>query len=531
MQIATLMMKIKLFFTKKAIIWTIVIFLVLFGFWFFFIKKSTSTNIQTAVVKIQDIQKTVLTTGQVVSSTDLNLSFQTSGVIRQINVKEGDVVGTGQTLAILDQGSVSANLESAQGSLASAQANYNKILAAATSQDIAVSQANVDAANTTLSNAKQNLINQISVAYNNANTVVLSNTNNLFSNPQSMNPQFGISGTNQTNQQLTGDVNSKRVVINAILSKWQTEILTLNDNNVDVAVSDSFNNLSTISSYLSDIINLLTSYTQVTSGGSQTTLTTYTTTVTTAKSTVDAAYTAITTYDQAIKSAQSSLAQAKASLALKQAPTRPEDVEIARAQVLSAQGTVRAAEVAVSNTILRAPASGTITQVDIKLGEQAQAMKQVIKLLNVGELHTEALVSESDIAAIAVGQSIDNTFDALGPEKHFTTKVLTVNPASTVISGVVNYKVTGSLEKISEVKPGMTSNMTIMVAEKKAVLAIPSSSVVNKDNKRFVKVVDDPKTKTYHEVEVQTGLEADGGLTEVISGLTEGQEVVTYIKK
>ena len=108
--------------------------------------------------------------------------------------------------------------------------------------------------------------------------------------------------------------------------------------------------------------------------------------------------------------------------------------------------------------------------------------------------------------------------------------MLTVNPASTIVSGVVNYKVTGSLEKIPGVKPGMTDNMTIMVAEKKGVLAIPSSAVVNKNGGRFVNIIDDPKKKTYHEVSVTTGLEADGGLTEITSGLSAGQEIVTYIK-
>jgi multidrug efflux pump subunit AcrA (membrane-fusion protein) len=98
------------------------------------------------------------------------------------------------------------------------------------------------------------------------------------------------------------------------------------------------------------------------------------------------------------------------------------------------------------------------------------------------------------------------------------------------VSGVVNYKVTGSLENIPEVRPGMTSNMTILVTERKGVLVVPTSSVINKDSKKFIRIVDDPKTKTYHEIEVQTGLEADGGLVEIVSGLTEGQEVVTYIK-
>jgi multidrug efflux pump subunit AcrA (membrane-fusion protein) len=108
--------------------------------------------------------------------------------------------------------------------------------------------------------------------------------------------------------------------------------------------------------------------------------------------------------------------------------------------------------------------------------------------------------------------------------------VLTVNPASTVVSGVVNYKVTGSLEKIPEVKPGMTANMTIKVAEKKNVLVVPSGAIINKNGKHIVKVINDSKKKTFTEVEVEVGLSADGGLTEIISGLKDGQEVVTYMK-
>src|SRR5207249_1527717 len=118
---------------------------------------------------------------------------------------------------------------------------------------------------------------------------------------------------------------------------------------------------------------------------------------------------------------------------------RPEDLSIAEANVKLTQANL-------NNTLIVAPASGTITEVDIKLGEQAVPAKQALKLLNVGQLHTEALVSEADIASVKVGESIDNTFDALGPDKHFQSKVLTVNPASTVVSGVVNYKVTGSLD-------------------------------------------------------------------------------------
>ena len=530
MQSSTFIMKLKIFFTRKKFIWSIIVLLILFAMWFLFGRKTVGGNIQTGIVKRQDIEKTVLTTGQVVSSTDLDLSLQSSGVVRQVMVKEGDNVTTGQTLVVLDQSNVSASLESAQGSLAQAQANYNKILAAATLQDVAVSQANVDTAVIALENAKQNLIRDLSISYNNINTTILSNTNSLFSNPQSDSPMFGIAGTVQTNQQLVSTVNNDRTLVNSALLKWRNDVSLVNENNMDQTLKNSTNYITTVKNYLTDILSLITTYSQFNTYSGQTALSSVQVALSSTKTIVDTSYTTITNDNQAIKSAQSSLDQAKASLSLKQAPARPEDLDIAKAQVLSADGAVHAAQANLNNTVLKAPANGTITQIDIKIGEQAVASKELMKLLNVGELHTEALVSESDIASVLVGQSIDNTFDALGPDKHFKTTVLTVNPASTIISGVVNYKVIGSLEKIPNVKPGMTANMTINVAEAKGVLVVPSSAIVNKNGSHFVKVIDDPKKKTYHQVEVKIGLEADGGLTEVTSGLTEGDVVVTFIK-
>ncbi len=530
MQYLTFIERVKAFFTKKKIIWGLVILVLVFVGWFFFIRKPVNSKIQTASIVRKDVKRTVLTTGQVVSAVDLSLSFQTSGVVRRINVKEGSNVQAGQVLAMLDQGNSSASLESARGALAQAKANYEKVKAAATMQDIAVSESAVDTASVTLENAKQDLMNEILNAYNSANTSVLSSTNNLYSNAQSSSPQFGITGTVQTNAQSVSNANSDRVAINTLLADWQTKLATLSDANRDQFAIETLANLLKVGNYFTNIINILSSYTIVTSGGSQTTLSTYQTNVVSAKATVDASYTTILNDIQAIKSANFALAQAKAALALKQAPARPEDVSIAEAQVMSAQGQYDLALSAFNNTIIVAPESGTITQIDIKLGEQATAMKEVIKLLNVGELHTEAQVSEADIASVVVGQTIDNTFDALGPDKHFQSKVLTVNPASTLVSGVVNYKITGSLENIPEVRPGMTSNMTILVAEKKDVLVTPSASIINQDGKKFVRIVDDPKTKTYHQIEVTTGLEADGGEVEVLTGLKEGDSVVTYVK-
>jgi HlyD family secretion protein len=198
---------------------------------------------------------------------------------------------------------------------------------------------------------------------------------------------------------------------------------------------------------------------------------------------------------------------------------------------LSAQGQVEAAEANVEHTLIRAPADGTITLVSVKVGEQSAPGTPVLVLQDVSSLHLEANVSEADIAVVAPNQSVDVTFDALGVSRHFTATVQTVNPASVVVSGVVNYKVTALISgEVTEIKPGMTANMTIQVARKENVLAVPQQAIVSHDRKQYVRVVDDIKQKTYHEVEVQTGITADGGVVELLSGLTEGQTIVTYLK-
>ena len=78
-------------FTKKRIIWGFVVLIILggIGYWIFG-NHSVGPTIQTAQVTRQTVKATVLSTGQVVSGTDLSLSFRGSGVIKSVMVKEGD---------------------------------------------------------------------------------------------------------------------------------------------------------------------------------------------------------------------------------------------------------------------------------------------------------------------------------------------------------------------------------------------------------------------------------------------------------
>ena len=78
-------------------------------------------------------------------------------MVTQVLVQEGDKVKAGQTLATLNQSSAAAALTTAEGGLAQAQANYEKVVQGSTDTQIAVTQQAVYAAQVALNNATTSL--------------------------------------------------------------------------------------------------------------------------------------------------------------------------------------------------------------------------------------------------------------------------------------------------------------------------------------------------------------------------------------
>lgn len=504
----------KKFWTKKKIWWAAALAAVAVAGFFIARSQHNGSDVVTEQVKKQDIKQTVLATGQVVSGTDLRLSFRSSGTVSRVNVKEGDKVKSGAVLATLDQKDQLAALTTARGALASARANYNKVLSGASNEEVAVYQVALDNAQTTLDTTikqQQVLVDNAYKALLNSGLAAIAGSGNAGSVTAT------VTGAYTGQQQ---GVYKISIVTTGSGLRFEVNGLETGSGPVDItpqplgtrglyiqfsSTSVPANNTWTVSIPNNQAATYVTNY--------------------------NAYQAALETQKSSVSSAQNAVSAARANLDLKKAAARPADLEAAQAQILSAQGQVQAAESALENTIVRAPLDGTITSSNIKVGELASALAEVMVLQDVGNLHVEANVSEANIAAMRPGQEVDITFDALGIDRHFAGKVETVNPASTLVSGVVNYKVTTSVQDIPEIKPGMTANMTVLISQKPSVLAIPSRAVVESGGKKVVRVITDPNKKTYKEVEVQTGLEADGGVVEVVRGLNEGEEIVTFVKK
>jgi len=221
--------------------------------------------------------------------------------------------------------------------------------------------------------------------------------------------------------------------------------------------------------------------------------------------------------------AQSQLNQLKTS-------ARPQDISLSQAQVSQAQAALDLVKNQITNNIIKAPMDGTITKKNYEAGEHFAISKPVFSILGVNNFQIEVDVSEADITKVALNDPAEITLDAFGEDVKFYGQVNFVEPAETVIQDVVYYKVKINFDgQEKDVKSGMTANANITTASKENILVVPSRAVIEKNGSgKFARSLAAGQIK---EVPVTIGLRGDDGLVEVLSGLNEGDTVVTFIQQ
>lgn len=222
---------------------------------------------------------------------------------------------------------------------------------------------------------------------------------------------------------------------------------------------------------------------------------------------------------------KAALESAKASLAQTEAPPREVDVASLRAQVLDARTAYEQALEKLEDIRILAPLSGVITDIVPERGELVTAGNPVVRMIASDGLTIEALVPEADITKVEPGQSMTITLDAYGDDIEFNGTVISENADQTVVQDAIYYTTYVEFDrKDMDVKSGMTANLTILTGERKNVLYIPSRSLRVSDNMTTVRVQDGNDVE---EREIEIGLRGDEGRVEVLSGVEEGEQVIT----
>ena len=244
--------------------------------------------------------------------------------------------------------------------------------------------------------------------------------------------------------------------------------------------------------------------------------------------------------------------------------------EIAEANKQSAYYNVQSVSASVSEaydnlnrTSIYAPMSGTISKLDVEIGErvvgtQQMAGTEILRVANLNNMEVEVDVNENDIVKVQVGDSANVEVDAyLKKEfKGIVTEIANSAYGNLTSDQVTNFKVKvrilkesyldlleGKPENYSPFRPGMTATTDIITNTRKDAIAIPISSVVVKTDTTsnststkttvsqsntdvkfecvFIKDGDVAKLKV-----VETGIQDDSNI-EIISGLQVGDEVIT----
>lgn len=185
----------------------------------------------------------------------------------------------------------------------------------------------------------------------------------------------------------------------------------------------------------------------------------------------------------------------------------------------------------ITESYLYAPFGGIVIRKNIEPGELAVANAAIMTIAREGDLILESNIPESDIIKISIGQKANITLDAFSSSEIFEAAVFEIEPAATVIQDVVYYKTKLKLMKFNPLfKNGMSADIDIKTAEKSNVLAVPARAIKMEGEKKYVEIMKNEATQEIEKRYIQTGLEGDEGLIEIVSGLSEGEKVITLVK-
>jgi RND family efflux transporter MFP subunit len=226
-----------------------------------------------------------------------------------------------------------------------------------------------------------------------------------------------------------------------------------------------------------------------------------------------------------VLAARAALVQSQAELTYKQTGNRKEVVDGQRAQLAGAQGTLASLYADLAKRRLLAPVPGTVTLVDVRLGETAQPGTTVVAMNADGNFEIEVNVSEIDVGKVQVGDRVAITLDAFPGETSWAGSVATVNPSEKVVDGIIFYKTVIVFDtEDPRLKSGMTANLDIETGRAAGVLRVPLRAVKERGGKVYVQVMTTASAEP-EDREVMLGIEDNDG-AEVRSGLAEGDLVV-----
>jgi HlyD family secretion protein len=213
---------------------------------------------------------------------------------------------------------------------------------------------------------------------------------------------------------------------------------------------------------------------------------------------------------------------------------------VSKAQIAQAEASLKTAETNLRYTKIVSPVDGIVVSRNVDVGQTVAASFQTPTLFTIAQdltkMQIDTNVDEADIGRVKTGMEVEFTVDAY-PETTFKGKVFQVRNAPIIVQNVVTYDVVIKVDNPDlRLKPGMTTNVSIITSVKTGVLRIPKAALrfspgspeKNRTARQQQKgpAVWIVENNTPKRIPVTVGI-SDGNNSELVSGeVKEGQEVI-----
>jgi len=511
---------------KRRIIVVIgVIILLIIAFFSFKGNKEPEYNL--AIAERGSIREEVSVTGKIEDIDNVDLSFRATGNVSRVLIETGSEVKKGQILASLENNDLWAQLKQAQASLEIEEAKLQELKKGTREETISIKRIELSKAEQDLDNYYQDIFNILSDTYSKAEEAIKIDIKDIFMGAEAAN-SYVLTFDTCVSSEISSDANRSRLLSERGLKEWKNELDLLNNGSseeeLDLATKNAKIHLSVFKDFFEKLGNVLLADCSY----SNPYLDVHRVNANHGRNLIISAITSINNLEQSVASQKLLIEKIQNELDLLLSGATKEEIIIQEAKIKSAQANLSNYYALIEKTIIRAPIDGFVAKKEIKEGEAVLANVPVISLMAEKGLQVNTYVPEVDASKIKAGDRAIVTLDAF-PRKQFFGEIIHIDSAETIIDGVVYYKVKSTIDtKDTNVKSGMTADIIIITDSKEDALVIPRRAVIEKNGKSIVRI---PVNGDFQETEVKTGLVGSEGNIEIISGLKEGDQIITFIKE
>jgi HlyD family secretion protein len=529
---------------KKTSAVVILILLIIIYFIYKSVFASTSIPQYTlSLARMGNITQTISQSGQVSASNQTDIQSQVSGTIKSINVSVGQNVKAGDLIATIDNINAQISLENARISLAKLT--------------VPAKEADVEIAKNNLAKAYDSGFNAVSQVFLDLPAIMSGTKDLLYSQSGYLSDQNAsyLSSNGRIYRDTAGTAFDKAY------NKYQSTLLTFKGLNrsskttdLDKLFSDTYDTIKAVAEAVTNAQNAINFIKTTQPDYQASSLTTSFANVTTWANQANADVSSVI-------SAQNTILSSKNSLNTLVQGSDELDIRSSRLSLEQAQRTY-------DNYFIRAPYDGIIGRIPVNIYGQAGSGTTIATIVGQQKIVSISL-NEIDASKVQLGQKVNISFDAIDG-LNATGTVSVVDQIGTLTSGVVSYGVKININTNDDrIKPGMSVNASIITLEKNNVLIVPSSAIKKSGRESYVQSLTPPSsspriqagssgnttstgtftntgtstmrrnlasqimpgltistTDAPTKIVVTTGVSDDTN-TEILSGLTKGQYVIT----